>query len=90
VGVDDNFFDAGGNSLLLLRTSVRLAEELGTEVRIVELFRYPTVRTLAEALDRTSRGAPAAPQVTQERSAEIQQGASRLGRLLRQRAPREH
>jgi amino acid adenylation domain-containing protein len=90
VGVDDNFFDAGGNSLLLLRTSVRLAEELGTEVRIVDLFRYPTVRTLAEALDRRSRGAPAAPQVTEERSAEIQQGAGRLGRLLRQRAPRDH
>ena len=50
VGVDDNFFDLGGNSLLVTRVHARIKPLFEREVRVVDLFRYPTIRLLASAL----------------------------------------
>ena len=47
VGVDDNFFDLGGHSLLLARLHTRLTETWGRSPSVVELFQFPTVATLA-------------------------------------------
>jgi amino acid adenylation domain-containing protein len=47
VGRHDNFFDVGGNSLLLLRLCTGLRALGGVDVSIVDLFRHPTVRALA-------------------------------------------
>ena len=48
VGVDDNFFDLGGHSLLVVQVHSRLREAFGVEVSIVELFKNPTVGSLAQ------------------------------------------
>jgi mycobactin peptide synthetase MbtE len=53
VGVLDNFFDAGGNSFALAAVRGRLHEVLGRDLRLVDLFVYPTVRALAAFVDRT-------------------------------------
>ncbi len=53
VGADDNFFDLGGNSVLLVKARSRLAEVLAREVPTVTLFTYPTVRALAAHFDGT-------------------------------------
>jgi acyl carrier protein len=50
VGARDNFFDLGGHSLLLARVHARLREVLKAEISIVELFRFPTVASLATHL----------------------------------------
>lgn len=50
VGLDDNFFDCGGSSLTLARAQTRLREELGWELGMVDLFRFPTVSALARRL----------------------------------------
>jgi len=50
VGLDDNFFDLGGHSLLLLRAHARLREQLGDGLQIVALLQHPTIRTLARHL----------------------------------------
>jgi acyl carrier protein len=47
VGVNENFFDLGGNSLLAVRVRARLQEQLEIELPLIDLFRYPTVATLA-------------------------------------------
>ena len=48
VGRDDNFFDLGGHSLLIVDLRRRLEQRLDTTLTIVELFQYPTVRALAQ------------------------------------------
>ncbi|MCK5679192.1 AMP-binding protein, partial [bacterium] len=56
VGRHDNFFDLGGHSLLILRLHARLADELGSQLEVVDLFRYPTVATQARAISDISGG----------------------------------
>jgi amino acid adenylation domain-containing protein len=50
VGVNDNFFELGGHSLLMVRVHSRLRELLRSDVTMVDLFKYPTVRALAAHL----------------------------------------
>jgi amino acid adenylation domain-containing protein len=52
VGINDNFFDLGGHSLLLAQLHPRLNELFHTDVTVIDLFRYSTVRTLAEYIDK--------------------------------------
>jgi amino acid adenylation domain-containing protein len=47
VGVARNFFDAGGNSLLLVRLREMLRTAFQREVHLNDLFRYPTIRAMA-------------------------------------------
>ncbi len=47
VGIHDNFFNVGGNSLLLARVHEKVQEVLENKCPIIELFRYPTISTLA-------------------------------------------
>ncbi|CCH32064.1 condensation domain-containing protein [Actinosynnema sp. NPDC047251] len=59
VGVRDNFFDAGGNSLLLVRLCEQLRIAFDRHVGVTDLFRHPTVRAMAEHLAGTAE--PSAP-----------------------------
>jgi acyl carrier protein len=58
VGIDDNFFDLGGHSLLTIQVMNRLKSVLGRDVPITDLFRFPTIRALARHLGG-ERSAPA-------------------------------
>ncbi|MET7878917.1 condensation domain-containing protein [Micromonospora profundi] len=50
VGVDDDFFGAGGYSLLAVRLLARVRSTFGVHLGIVDLFENPTVSTLARRL----------------------------------------
>jgi hypothetical protein len=56
VNPNDNFFDLGGNSLLILQAFKKLGPILPAECQVIDLFKYPTIKTLAEfiAKDPTS------------------------------------
>ena len=56
VKVDDNFFDLGGDSLLLMRVQILIKETLDIDLAIAEMFEFPTIGSLAQ---RISRGATA-------------------------------
>jgi acyl carrier protein len=47
VGLDDNFFDLGGDSLLLVSVHSNLQKTLQTKIPVTDLFEFPTVRKLA-------------------------------------------
>jgi amino acid adenylation domain-containing protein/non-ribosomal peptide synthase protein (TIGR01720 family) len=50
VGIEDNFFDLGGDSLLALRSIMR-ANRSGMSLAPVSIFRHQTIAELAEAAD---------------------------------------
>jgi acyl-CoA synthetase (AMP-forming)/AMP-acid ligase II len=67
VGTHDNFFDLGGNSLLVMQASAKLRRVLGREVSVVELFRFTTVSALAAHLAHPAPGR-ADPPTSHERA----------------------
>jgi amino acid adenylation domain-containing protein len=54
VGVNDSFFDLGGHSLLLTQVHGKVRERVASDVPLMVLFRFPTVRSLAEHLGSAS------------------------------------
>ena len=50
VGIDDNFFDLGGNSLLSIQCVAQL-ETRGFALPIVKLYQHPTIRACTEYLE---------------------------------------
>jgi len=50
VGINDNFFEIGGHSMLVLPMKDRLSKEFNKDVTPVDIFRYPTVSALANFL----------------------------------------
>ncbi|MFY9824777.1 MAG: phosphopantetheine-binding protein, partial [Thermoanaerobaculia bacterium] len=54
LGVHDNFFESGGNSLRIVKLHSRLAASLGVDVAVTELFRHPTIASQARHLAQQS------------------------------------
>jgi len=50
VGIDDDFFDIGGNSLVAVQLASRMRSRLEVSVPIAHIFEFPTVRALSSAL----------------------------------------
>jgi len=46
VGVDDNFFDLGGHSLLTVQVHRQLRDVVDKPLGLTDLFRFPTIRSL--------------------------------------------
>jgi natural product biosynthesis luciferase-like monooxygenase protein len=58
VGVDDNFFDLGGHSLLMVQVHTALTERLGHQFPLIKLLENPTIRQLATALASDQSSSP--------------------------------
>jgi len=59
----DNFFDAGGHSLLFVKIRDKIQDRLGIDFSIVELYQYPNIAALADQY-RKKYGHGAAPSAT--------------------------
>ncbi len=62
VGMRDNFFDLGGHSLLAIQVLRALKERLQRDMAITDIFRFPTVQTLAAHLSSGAAQGAAAKQ----------------------------
>lgn len=63
VGIDHNFFEIGGNSLLITQVYNKLKsalpEQVENQISIIDLFQYSTIRSLAQHLSLSQATIPA-------------------------------
>ena len=55
IGITDNFFDAGGNSLLVMRLRQKLSQALQRDIPVTALFQYPSIQAQADYFTSESR-----------------------------------
>lgn len=55
---DDNFFDAGGHSILFLKVKDKIKEMMSADFSIVELYQYPNIKSLAEQYRKKYKNVP--------------------------------
>ena len=82
VGLHDNFFDLGANSLTMVQASSRLKNVLDEPVSLLDLFRYPSTSLLAAHL---SEGKSAEPELQHSEA----RGRARLDAALRRMHARQ-
>jgi len=80
IDLDENFFDAGGHSLLMIQMQSRLNETLPRKLTLIELFTHPTIRQLAGHLSGCSN------EVDDQRTKQVwERGLKQKAALLNQR-----
>ncbi|MFD2603954.1 polyketide synthase [Euzebyella marina] len=47
IGIDDNFFDLGGTSLIAQKTIVQLRKVLNSDVAVIKLYQFPTIAQIS-------------------------------------------
>ena len=57
VGIDDSFFDLGGNSLAAVRMANQYHARFGQEISPVKIFQYPTIAKLSEFVEGSEKKA---------------------------------
>jgi acyl carrier protein len=84
VGIHDNFFDLGGNSLLMAQINDKLKEVTNRDISMIEMFKFPTISALAGYLSQKN-GEPSSFQESDERFDQMKVGRNRLKQQLQQR-----
>ena len=82
IGANDNFFDLGGTSALLLQVYGMLVDEaVDQPLKVPDLFRYPTVASLARRLGQTGSDVSLGIGRASNRRAQLTDGTARNARL---------
>ncbi len=75
VGIDDSFFDLGGNSVAVVRMANSYRSRFGREIPPVKVFQYPTIAQLSSFLDESEPNS-AFVRKMESRTAQQRQGRS--------------
>ncbi|WP_299005501.1 non-ribosomal peptide synthetase [uncultured Shewanella sp.] len=52
ISLSDNFFDVGGNSLLMAKVHRNIKKEITDKVSIMDLLQFPTIKKLSQHIDK--------------------------------------
>ncbi|MDQ1354794.1 MAG: hypothetical protein QG657_5103, partial [Acidobacteriota bacterium] len=55
IGINDDFFQVGGDSILVNRCIARIREELHAEIPLRKFFEQPSIKALAEEIEKQER-----------------------------------
>ena len=55
IGVDDHFFELGGNSLLAIQSIARIQQKLAVKLPITALYQYPTIAGITRFLNKPAK-----------------------------------
>jgi acyl carrier protein len=50
ISLQSNFFDVGGHSLLMVQVQMKLNATLGKDIPLIDMFKFPTIKALAQHL----------------------------------------
>ena len=84
VGVQDNFFDLGGHSLLLAEVHSKLQDILQQDIPIVDMFQHPTINALVEYVGQKEPAQASVPH-SDELAENLRVGKNRLRQLSQRR-----
>jgi len=87
IGIHDNFFDLGGDSLLITRIHTQFVERFGQNVSVANLLQYPTIADLAHFMLEQERSEPSSLEAVRDRT-DKQKAAlkQRQQKMLKKRA----
>ncbi len=87
IGVEDNFFDLGGTSLLGLQLIARIQKSFNIKLRGVKLYHYPSICKLAQyitqQIEKGSTQVKTPLQPTQNKSTKLCEGIAIVGMVGR-------
>lgn len=78
VGIEDNFFDLGGDSILTIRVTSRVRAALGAEISPRALFDHPTIAALALVISHGPAAGDTITAVPRSRELPLSFGQQRL------------
>jgi aryl carrier-like protein len=84
VGHDENFFDLGGNSVRAIQLLATIRERLESSIEILDLFRYPTIRSLLDAFYPERNAAAASSSAAALRAERFRRGIEGMRQQRRQ------
>ena len=82
VGVNDNFFDLGGDSFLMVELHSQLQEVLNRDLSLINLFNYPSINALSKFLNQDNE--QLSLQQDDHMVEKIGEGKERLKQLFKQ------
>jgi len=83
VGVEDNFFDVGGYSFLMVKVCNRLRDSFDRDISVIDLFQHPTIAAIAGFLDQAQPEADVDFNTLAQRASKRKQVRARRNRSLR-------
>jgi acyl transferase domain-containing protein/aryl carrier-like protein len=85
VGVHDNFFDLGGDSLLIAQVHSRFRQSFDNDVSVATLLQYPTIAELAQFLSEQATGDQPAFEQVHERVSKQKEALRRRKQKMKKR-----
>ncbi|MBQ4864759.1 amino acid adenylation domain-containing protein, partial [Pseudoalteromonas sp. MMG013] len=84
ISIHDNFFDIGGNSLLMAKLGRKITNEFGREIGYMDLFNYPSIALFSHFIDAEPK-AESIVQVDTSRAVKKRQALAQQQRMNRRR-----
>jgi acyl carrier protein len=78
IGANDNFFELGANSLMMVQLNNQLEKAVEKEVSIVTIYAHPTIKALGEFLSKENPQSGISEEEARHIEEKIEKGKSKL------------